>query len=63
MSSEDPNDNERTIYINDPTPNAQQKFLHNKVSTAKYNFITFLPKYLYEQSLKYVNWFTLFISE
>ncbi len=50
----------RTIYINDPTRNAQQKFLHNRISTAKYNFATFLPKFLYEQFSKYANLFFLF---
>ncbi|CAG8604638.1 2225_t:CDS:10 [Paraglomus occultum] len=50
----------RTVYINNPERNAQQKFLHNKISTAKYNFATFLPKFLYEQFSKYANLFFLF---
>ncbi|CAG8525690.1 5339_t:CDS:10 [Paraglomus brasilianum] len=50
----------RTVYINDPTRNAPQKFIHNKISTAKYNFVTFLPKFLYEQFSKYANLFFLF---
>ncbi|KAI9599439.1 hypothetical protein BDF19DRAFT_470419 [Syncephalis fuscata] len=38
------------------------KFLHNRVSTAKYNIVTFLPKFLYEQFSKYANLFFLFTS-
>ncbi|RIB10327.1 hypothetical protein C2G38_2106365 [Gigaspora rosea] len=49
---------ERIIYIN--KPNTQQKFLHNRISTTKYNFFTFLPKFLYEQFSKYANMFFLF---
>ncbi|CAI2163506.1 15838_t:CDS:10 [Funneliformis geosporum] len=52
----------RTIHINDTTRNAQQKFLHNRISTAKYNFATFLPKFLYEQFSKYANLFFLFTA-
>ena len=50
----------RTVYINNPERNAQQKFIHNRISTAKYNFATFLPKFLYEQFSKYANLFFLF---
>jgi hypothetical protein len=52
----------RTFYINDPAKNAQYKFLHNRISTAKYNVITFLPKFLYEQFSKYANLFFLFTA-
>ncbi|KAI8058138.1 hypothetical protein BDF22DRAFT_724944 [Syncephalis plumigaleata] len=52
----------RTFYVNDPAKNAQYKFLHNRISTAKYNFITFLPKFLYEQFSKYANLFFLFTA-
>ncbi|CAG8628663.1 21090_t:CDS:2 [Gigaspora rosea] len=51
---------ERIIYIN--KPNTQQKFLHNRISTTKYNFFTFLPKFLYEQFSKYANMFFLFTA-
>ncbi|KAG9304740.1 hypothetical protein G9A89_003914 [Geosiphon pyriformis] len=52
----------RTIYLNNPPKNDQQKFLHNSISTAKYNFATFLPKFLYEQFSKYANLFFLFTA-
>ncbi|KAJ3277529.1 hypothetical protein HK104_003219, partial [Borealophlyctis nickersoniae] len=51
---------ERTIYVNDRQRNAESKFLHNRISTAKYNSFTFLPKFLYEQFSKYANLFFLF---
>ncbi|ORX88782.1 phospholipid-translocating P-type ATPase [Basidiobolus meristosporus CBS 931.73] len=38
------------------------KYLHNRISTAKYNFITFLPKFLFEQFSKYSNVFFLFTA-
>ncbi|KAI9019832.1 aminophospholipid-transporting P-type ATPase [Hyaloraphidium curvatum] len=53
---------ERTIYINDPIRNGQAKYLHNGISTAKYNALTFLPKFLFEQFSKYANIFFLFTA-
>ncbi|CEP18116.1 hypothetical protein [Parasitella parasitica] len=50
----------RVIYINQPQLN--QKFMQNGVSTAKYNPITFLPKFLYVEFSKSANLFFLFIS-
>ncbi|CAO3590835.1 unnamed protein product [Absidia cylindrospora] len=52
----------RLIHLNNDTLNAQQKFMNNSVSTAKYNPITFLPKFLYEEFSKPANLFFLFIS-
>lgn len=53
--------NHRLVYINDPIKNsAQGGFLHNKISTAKYNLVTFLFKFLKEQFSKYANVFFLF---
>lgn len=49
----------QTIYINAPQ---RTKFCGNKISTAKYNFLTFLPKFLFEQFRKYANIFFLFIA-
>ncbi|KAI8147582.1 hypothetical protein BJV82DRAFT_596103 [Fennellomyces sp. T-0311] len=52
----------RTIYINQPEQNEQQKFISNRVSTAKYNLVTFLPIFLYVEFSKAANIFFLFIS-
>lgn len=51
--------NQRVIYLN----RAQRhKFCNNKISTAKYSFISFLPKFLFEQFRRYANIFFLFIA-
>ncbi|XP_021352123.1 probable phospholipid-transporting ATPase IA isoform X2 [Mizuhopecten yessoensis] len=50
---------QRVIYINAPQP---VKYCYNKISTAKYSFLSFLPKFLFEQFRKYANIFFLFIS-
>lgn len=52
----------RRIYINNTVENEEQRFLHNSVTTGKYNLITFVPKFLYEEFSKYANIFFLFIS-
>ncbi|KAF9898782.1 hypothetical protein BX616_003618 [Lobosporangium transversale] len=52
----------RIIYLNNPERNAQGKYLHNRISTSKYNYFTFLPKFLYEQFSKYANIFFLFTA-
>ncbi|CAH1761018.1 8280_t:CDS:10 [Entrophospora sp. SA101] len=52
----------RIIYLNDPARNQPAKYIHNRISTAKYNFLTFLPKFLYEQFSKYANLFFLFTA-
>ncbi|XP_053164052.1 phospholipid-transporting ATPase IB isoform X3 [Hemicordylus capensis] len=49
----------RTIYLNQPQ---QSKFHDNRVSTAKYGVVTFLPRFLYEQIRKAANAFFLFIA-
>lgn len=49
----------RMIQINNPPANSSQKFLSNHVSTAKYNIVTFVPKFLFEQFSKYANLFFL----
>lgn len=53
---------ERTIYLNDPVRNATFKYCNNYVSTGKYNLVTFLPKFLFEQFSKYANLFFLFTA-
>ncbi|KAI9179474.1 aminophospholipid translocase [Blastocladiella emersonii ATCC 22665] len=52
----------RFIHINDEKKNDASKFIHNGISTAKYNVITFLPKFLFEQFSKYANVFFLFTA-
>ena len=52
----------RTIHLNNPPANAQNRYLDNHVSTAKYNIATFLPKFLFEQFSKYANLFFLFTA-
>lgn len=52
----------RIIQINNAPANAVHKYANNHVSTAKYNFITFIPKFLFEQFSKYANLFFLFTA-
>jgi phospholipid-transporting ATPase len=52
----------RVIYLNNPSANSSNKYMDNHISTAKYNFATFLPKFLYEQFSKYANLFFLFTA-
>jgi phospholipid-transporting ATPase len=52
----------RIIFLNNPPANAVNKYMSNHVSTAKYNVITFLPKFLFEQFSKYANLFFLFTA-
>ncbi|ODM20636.1 putative phospholipid-transporting ATPase [Aspergillus cristatus] len=52
----------RNIVLNNPPANAVHKFVDNHVSTAKYNIITFIPKFLFEQFSKYANLFFLFTA-
>ncbi|KAF9272242.1 hypothetical protein BGZ68_002583, partial [Mortierella alpina] len=52
----------RIIHLNNAERNAQAKYLHNRISTSKYNYFTFLPKFLYEQFSKYANIFFLFTA-
>ena len=52
----------RVVELNNPPANAANRYLDNKVSTAKYNVATFLPKFLYEQFSKYSNLFFLFTA-
>lgn len=52
----------RLIQLNNPPANAEHKYCDNHVSTAKYNAITFLPKFLLEQFSKYANLFFLFTA-
>jgi len=59
-ATEEPEPQEhRIIFVNQAQPH---KFCNNKISTAKYSFITFLPKFLFEQFRRYANVFFLFIA-
>ncbi|XP_065883970.1 phospholipid-transporting ATPase IB-like [Dysidea avara] len=50
----------RIVHIN--TPAVSATFCSNKINTAKYSVLTFIPKFLLEQFKKYANLFFLFIS-
>lgn len=52
----------RMIMLNNTPANAANKYVDNHISTAKYNLITFLPKFLFEQFSKYANLFFLFTA-
>jgi phospholipid-transporting ATPase len=52
----------RMIHLNNPPANSANKYVDNHISTSKYNIITFLPKFLYEQFSKYANLFFLFTA-
>ncbi|KAI9166794.1 putative phospholipid-transporting ATPase DRS2 [Paramyrothecium foliicola] len=52
----------RIIHLNNPPANATNKYVDNHISTAKYNFATFLPKFLFEQFSKFANIFFLFTA-
>lgn len=52
----------RNIMLNNAPANAAHKFVDNHISTAKYNVVTFIPKFLYEQFSKYANLFFLFTA-
>ncbi|RMZ92371.1 hypothetical protein DV736_g361, partial [Chaetothyriales sp. CBS 134916] len=52
----------RLIYLNNRPANSGHGWLDNHVSTAKYNAITFLPKFLYQEFSKVANMFFLFTA-
>ncbi|KAL1977454.1 hypothetical protein VTN31DRAFT_313 [Thermomyces dupontii] len=52
----------RVVFLNNAPANAANKYVDNHISTAKYNVITFIPKFLYEQFSKYANMFFLFTA-
>ncbi len=49
----------RVVFVNRPQP---IKYTSNRVSTAKYNLLSFLPLFLFEQFRRYSNCFFLFIA-
>ncbi|RMZ82312.1 hypothetical protein DV738_g1724, partial [Chaetothyriales sp. CBS 135597] len=52
----------RLIYLNNPRANSGHGWVDNHVSTAKYNTVTFLPKFLYQEFSKVANLFFLFTA-
>ncbi|CDR41476.1 CYFA0S07e02630g1_1 [Cyberlindnera fabianii] len=52
----------RVIHLNDKLSNNAFGYGDNHVSTTKYNFATFLPKFLFQEFSKYANLFFLFTS-
>ncbi|EGV64842.1 phospholipid-translocating P-type ATPase, partial [Yamadazyma tenuis ATCC 10573] len=52
----------RHIHIMSHSANSSAGYYGNYISTTKYNFATFLPKFLFEQFSKYANLFFLFTS-
>ncbi|CAF3568862.1 unnamed protein product [Rotaria sp. Silwood1] len=51
----------RKIRANDHDTNATKEFADNRISTSKYNLITFLPKNLFEQFRRLANAYFLFL--
>ncbi|XP_050743356.1 probable phospholipid-transporting ATPase IA isoform X2 [Drosophila biarmipes] len=49
----------RVINLNGPQPT---KYCNNRITTAKYSFISFLPAFLFEQFRRYSNCFFLLIA-
>jgi len=52
----------RIIHLNNAQANAANRHCDNHVSTAKYNFATFLPRFLFQEFSKYANLFFLFTA-
>ena len=52
----------RTIYFLSPDQNREGRFCSNRISTTKYNILTFFPLFLFDQFRRYANLFFLFIS-
>ena len=52
----------RMIHVNNASANSGNGWLDNHISTTKYNAVTFLPKFIYEQFSKVANLFFLFTA-
>ena len=53
---------QRNFMVNDYRENMNLDYADNKVTTAKYNFITFLPLNLFFQFTKFANIYFLFLA-
>ncbi|KAL8613378.1 Phospholipid-transporting ATPase ID [Nucella lapillus] len=54
-ANEKPPEIERRIKVNDGEYNAQFEYAQNKITTSKYNIVTFVPKNLFEQFQRLAN--------
>ncbi|VDL81336.1 unnamed protein product [Nippostrongylus brasiliensis] len=52
----------RRVHISGSAPRQKTKFCSNRISTCKYNVLSFLPRFLYEQFRRYNNIFFLTIA-
>lgn len=52
----------RTIYLLQPEMHKEARFCSNRISTSKYNPLTFIPRFFYDQFRRYANLFFLFIA-
>eukprot|EP00043_Microstomoeca_roanoka_P004522 m.50266 g.50266 ORF g.50266 m.50266 type:complete len:1089 (-) comp12533_c0_seq3:442-3708(-) len=53
---------DRTFVVKNHEANEEHNFCNNRISTAKYNLASFLPKFLYEQFSRHANMFFLFTA-
>lgn len=53
---------QRIIYIKTPVPKTVPKFVNNRISTAKYSILSFIPLFIYEQFRRWANMFFLTIA-
>ncbi|KAK9305516.1 hypothetical protein QLX08_003517 [Tetragonisca angustula] len=51
---------ERVVFIN--APHQPAKYKNNRITTAKYSLLSFIPMFLFEQFRRYSNCFFLFIA-
>ena len=54
------NNEERVVFIN--APHQPAKYKCNRITTAKYSLLSFIPMFLFEQFRRYSNCFFLFIA-
>ncbi|RLN53468.1 hypothetical protein BBJ29_005045 [Phytophthora kernoviae] len=54
--------NARCIFVNHPTRNAAQKFCDNKVTTAKYTKLNFIPRFFYGRLSQVANFYFMLVG-